>query len=267
MPTQREKRGYAESPFGQTHYRELGEGHPVLLLHQTAWSGIQFRGVMTEIASAGFKAIAPDNPGYGLSDGPDAEPTIEDYAAAIASLLRELGHARALVAGHHTGGYIGASLAAGQPELVAGLVMHAPTLYTDAERDELLSYPHFDQTPKEDGSHWLNRWSFARKATGGQATLEATQQSVMHFFNTGPTEWYGHHAVFKFDMAGALNAVKCPTLVMSNTGDMSHSKVPRTLEHRPDFGYVEIDGGTVYIAYEEPERWAAPVIEFARTLF
>lgn len=267
MTVRQGRRGYADSPFGQIHYRELGEGQPIVLLHQTAWSSIQFVGVMEEIAAAGFKAVAPDNPGYGLSDGPAVEPSIDDYAGAIAMLIEQLGHSRVLIAGHHTGGYIGAALAARRPELVAGLAMHAPTLYTTEEREELLGYPHFDQTAQEDGSHWLKRWNFARQATGGKATLEATQQSVMHFFSTGPKEWEGHHAVFKFDMAAALTAVKCPTLVMSNTGDMSHGKVPRTLEHRPDFSYAEIEGGTVYIAYEEPVRWAAPVIEFAGTVF
>ena len=86
------------------------------------------------------------------------------------------------------------------------------------------------------------------------------------FFSTGPTEWHGHHAVFNYDLASALKKISVPGLILSNTGDMSHEKTQRARQLRPDFAYEELEGGTVYIAYEEPERWSAPVIEFAAGL-
>ncbi len=264
--TSTSRRGYIASPYGQLHYREHGDANQnkaVLLLHQTAWSSIQWRGVQPLLAAAGYRSIAPDTPGYGMSDGPAELPRIEDYAAAMVGLLDELGPERILIAGHHTGSSIGAALAALLPGRVAGLAMHAPSLYTEQEKATLLGYPHWDQSLKEDGSHWTARWDFARKATGGKAKLEATQLSVMMFFTTGATEWFGHHAVFNYDLASALKAVDVPTLVLSNTGDMSHEKVSRALKLRPDFQYAELEGGTVYIVYEEPQRWSRPVLEFA----
>ena len=263
-----ERRGYISSPYGQLHYRDQGDAGQttaILLLHQTAWSGLQWRGVQPLLAARGFRCIAPDTPGYGMSDGPDELPTIEDYAAAMAALVDELGLSRVLIAGHHTGSSIGAALANRLPGRVAGLVMHAPSIYTEEEQSTMLGYPHWDQSLKEDGSHWTARWDFARKATGGKARLDATQLSVMMFFTTGANEWFGHHAVFNYDLASALKKVDVPALVMSNTGDMSHEKVARTLELRPDFSYAELEGGTVYIVYEEPERWSKPLIEFAAT--
>ena len=262
----KERRGYINSPYGQLHYRDQGDAQQttaILLLHQTAWSSIQWRGVQPLLAEAGYRSIAPDTPGYGMSDGPAELPTLEDYAAAMAPLLDELGLERVLIAGHHTGSSIGAALTGLLPGRVAGLAMHAPSLYTAEERETLLGYPHWDQSLKEDGSHWTARWDFARKATGGAAKLDATQASVMMFFTTGPTEYFGHHAVFNYDLGEALQAVDVPTLVISNTGDVSHDKVPRALELRPDFDYAELEGGTVYIVYEEPGRWSPLVVEFA----
>lgn len=261
-----ERRGYIPSPYGQLHYRDQGDASQttaILLLHQTAWSGVQWRGVQPLLAARGYRSIAPDTPGYGMSDGPDELPSIEDYAAAMVPLLEELGLERVLIAGHHTGSSIGAALAGMLPGRVAGLAMHAPSLYTQQEKETLLGHPHWDQSLKDDGSHWTARWDFARKATGGKAQLEATQLSVMMFFTTGAHEWFGHHAVFNYDLSSALKAVDVPTLVLSNTGDMSHEKTARTLELRPDFGYAELEGGTVYIVYEEPERWSKPLIAFA----
>lgn len=34
---------YVDTPVGQVHVRSLGEGAPVVLLHQTPWSGVQFQ--------------------------------------------------------------------------------------------------------------------------------------------------------------------------------------------------------------------------------
>ena len=261
-----ERRGYISSPYGQLHYRDQGDANQtsaVVLLHQTAWSGVQWRGVQPVLAAKGIRSIAPDTPGYGMSDGPDQPAGIDDYANAIAPLVDELGLTRVLIAGHHTGSSIGAALASRLPGRAAGLVMHAPSIYTEDEKKALLGSPHWDQSLKADGGHWTTRWDFARKATGGKARLDATHLSVMMFFTTGAHEWFGHHAVFNYDLAGALKKIDVPALVISNTGDMSHEKVARTLALRPDFGYAELDGGTVYIAYEEPERWSKPLIEFA----
>ncbi len=261
-----ERRGYIPSPYGQLHYRDSGDPnsrHGIVLLHQTAWSSIQFQGVQEHLEAAGIRSIAVDTPGYGMSDGPDECPTIRDYAIAIAPIVDHLKLECIILAGHHTGSSIAAAMAPLLQAQLGGLILHAPALYTDEERAELLKMPHADQTPREDGGHWLERWQYARNATAGKAKLTSTQASVSMFFDTGPTEWHGHHAVFGFDLAGALKRVVAPVLIMSNTGDMSHEKTQRALELRPDFEYAELPGGTVYIVYEEPERWVPPVIDFA----
>lgn len=264
-----ERRGYIPSPYGQLHFRDRGNPksrEAVLLLHQTAWSSVQFQGVQEHLDVAGVRSIAVDTPGYGMSDGPEECPTIEDYAKAIAPIVEHLNLDCIVIAGHHTGSSIAAALAPRIPAQLGGVVMHAPSLYTEQERRELLAMPHSDQTPTEDGSHWLKRWQFARSATAGKAKLTSTHLSVSMFFDTGPTEWHGHHAVFGFDLEAALKRIIAPVLVMSNTGDMSHEKTQRVLELRPDFEYAEIEGGTVYIVYEEPERWTPPLLGFVQHL-
>jgi pimeloyl-ACP methyl ester carboxylesterase len=264
------RRGYVPSPYGQLHFRDHGNPKSrdaIVLLHQTAWSSVQFRGVQQHLDAAGLRSVAVDTPGYGMSDGPEECPTIEDYAEAIAPVVDHLDLDRVVIGGHHTGSSIAAALAPRLPAQLAGIVMHAPTLYTEQERQALMAMPHFDQTPTEDGSHWLKRWQFARGATAGKAELTSTHLSVSMFFDTGATEWHGHHAVFGFDLEAALKRITAPVLVISNTGDMSHEKTQRTLELRPDFEYTELAGGTVYIVYEEPDRWTPPLLEFTQHVF
>jgi len=53
--------------------REEGDGEPVLLLHGVPSSSFLFRKMLSPIAEAGFRAIAFDFPGVGLSDKPKGQ--------------------------------------------------------------------------------------------------------------------------------------------------------------------------------------------------
>ena len=69
------RRAYADSRFGQLHYRALGPTagravQPTLIcLHATAYSGQTFEPLMPWLAHE-RRVIALDTPGYGQSDGP-----------------------------------------------------------------------------------------------------------------------------------------------------------------------------------------------------
>jgi pimeloyl-ACP methyl ester carboxylesterase len=53
-------RGYAGAGGAQLHYRELGQGLPVILLHASPLSSAFMLGQLRSLASAGFRAIALD---------------------------------------------------------------------------------------------------------------------------------------------------------------------------------------------------------------
>ena len=82
------RRAYADTPYGQLHYRHAGEGEPLLLIHQTATSSYAYEPVMAYLASS-CRVIAVDTPGYGMSDYPtNREYTAADYARTFAAFLR-----------------------------------------------------------------------------------------------------------------------------------------------------------------------------------
>ena len=58
------------------HVAELGSGPAVLLLHGFPAYWEDWRAQMEALADAGFRAIAPDLPGYGQSD---QLPNVLDY--------------------------------------------------------------------------------------------------------------------------------------------------------------------------------------------
>src|SRR5262245_5939862 len=60
-------------PFGDVriHYREHGSGPPLLLLHGLMTTSYSWRYVYEPLGKS-FRVIAPDMPGAGRSDKPDA---------------------------------------------------------------------------------------------------------------------------------------------------------------------------------------------------
>lgn len=256
-----ERRAYFPSPWGQIHVRLLGEGMPLILLHQTPWTSLQYLRAMPLLAQGGIHAIAPDTPGYGLSHGPSFLPVLEDYTAGLVALLDGLNLQKASFLGHHTGAMIAAAFAALHPQRVERLIFHGLPLYTKEESAVRLAAPHFDQTPKPDGGHFTERWAYLEKALGrGEASVR--HLAVMSFFENGPLEWYGHHAAFAYDAKLAVARLSMPVLVMSNTGDTIAHHAERLRALRPDFTYVSLPGGTTQMMLEQPEIWAAPVIDF-----
>lgn len=69
------------------HFAEIGsESSPVVVfLHRFLKIWYSWRHQMIGVAKAGFKAIAPDYPGYGLSD-PPPQPEMATFADFISDL-------------------------------------------------------------------------------------------------------------------------------------------------------------------------------------
>ena len=259
------RKAYVDTPLGQVHFRTGGEGLPLLLLHQTPQSSLQFRHVFPVLADAGLQVIAPDTPGYGMSDTPGSPPTIEQYAGVLPYVLDHVGVDKVVVAGHHTGASQACEFATAFRDRVRRLVLHGVPWYSDEEREERLARLHVDTTLKSDGSHLMDRWNWIQSRVGGVASLEACQMNTVHTFWTGETEWYCHQAAFRYDMTRALKEIDVPVLVLSNTGDAIHYITERLKELRPDFLFRELDGGCVYIIYDEPRRWVNAMIDFVKS--
>ncbi len=107
-----------------TRYLEVGSGPPVIMLHgaQTYLSADIFTDAMEPIADGGFRAIAYDQPGYGLSDNP-SDYTVSFRMAFVTRLMDVLGIESAALVGHaHAGGMV-VRLALREPDRVAAVVV------------------------------------------------------------------------------------------------------------------------------------------------
>jgi pimeloyl-ACP methyl ester carboxylesterase len=108
---------------GALNYVRRGSGEPLVLIHPLGAELVVWEPVMERL-SRDRDVIAVDLPGFGHSPGlgNSDEPSPQALAATVASLLDQLGVARAHVAGNSLGGWVALELAkAGRALSVAGL--------------------------------------------------------------------------------------------------------------------------------------------------
>ena len=116
-------------PFGQidVHYREHGEGPPLLLVHGLMTTSYSWRYVVEPLGRR-YRVIAPDLPGAGRSGKPaGARYTADALAEWIGELQQALGIEGCLCVGNSLGGYLSMLRAQRDPKAFARLVnIHSP---------------------------------------------------------------------------------------------------------------------------------------------
>ena len=116
------------------HVAEAGSGPALLLIHGLTASHAVWEPTIAEFSGT-WRVIAPDLPGHGESDKPDAPYTIDFFAGVVRSLMRELDVHEAVVAGSSLGGQVALELAAWYPTFTRALVLAAPAVgYSAAMR-------------------------------------------------------------------------------------------------------------------------------------
>jgi len=116
---------------------EMGAGEPVIFVHGFPELAFSWRFQVPAIAAAGFRAIAPDQRGYGKTDAP---PDVEDYRVQelvgdLCGLLDALELERATFVGHDWGGLVLWHMALLQPERI--------------ERMAVLNIPFWPRAPAD----------------------------------------------------------------------------------------------------------------------
>jgi 2-hydroxymuconate-semialdehyde hydrolase len=108
----------------RVRYLEEGRGPAVLLLHGASLgsSADVWAANLGDLAQRGLRAIAPDLPGFGLSDNP-SDHSVGFRTRFTPVLLEALTIDRAHVVGHSQSGRIAVSLALKQPERVAKILV------------------------------------------------------------------------------------------------------------------------------------------------
>lgn len=155
-------------------YREAGDpSRPtVLLLHGFPTSSHMFRNLIPELAKH-YHVIAPDFPGFGASDMPQAEDfeySFENIAEIMTSLLDRKGVDQYAVYLMDYGAPVGFRMFAEQPERVTGFVIQNGNAYEEGLREFWDPIKAYWADPSKENGDQLR----------GFLTLDATKWQFTH---------------------------------------------------------------------------------------
>lgn len=153
---------------------EQGGGPAVILLHGFPELAFSWRHQLPALAAAGYRAIAPDQRGYGKTSVP---PLVSDYRiealiADIHGLLDALGLDSAVFAGHDWGAILLWQMAMLAPERIEKLI--------------ILNIPHYPRPPEDPISIWRRRFGDDFYIVNFQDSDEADHvfaEDTVHFFD------------------------------------------------------------------------------------
>jgi pimeloyl-ACP methyl ester carboxylesterase len=178
---------------------EAGRGLPVVMCHGFPELAYSWRHQLAALADAGFRAIAPDQRGYGGSDKPapiEAYDLVE-LCGDMVGLLDALSLEKAVFAGHDWGGFVAWAMPVLHPTRTAGVIgvntPYMPFPTTDVLRtlvggqDEKLYILWFQKPGVADPIlHRDTRLLFERLMVGGVSPADAAARMAKEGFDMNP---------------------------------------------------------------------------------
>ena len=129
---------YFQATDGTTlHYREYGNGRPVVLLASQGLSSSMWQHLMVRLADQGFRCVALDRRGHGRSDDPGKGYDFDRFADDVSELLTRLDLRDVMLVGHSVGSAEAARyLTRHGTDRVSRLVLASTTLPFLAKTDD-----------------------------------------------------------------------------------------------------------------------------------
>jgi pimeloyl-ACP methyl ester carboxylesterase len=255
------RKGYADTPDGQIHFRQLKtvDGVPLVLLHQTASSGMMFERIMT-LLSDSFHTLALDTPGFGASFQPPSGFSIRYISDSLYAALRQLGVESGYLFGHHTGAAIAVQMAFDHPNFVKKMVLSGPPLLNEAQVNGLkASLKPFALA--EDGSHLTQVWERIRKRDSA-LPLETVHREVLLTQSAREAAQVAYQAVFEQPFQVQLEALEIPILVMAGEHDTLRASLEPAYSILRNGAMKVIPNQGPYICDQNPQAVADAIKEF-----
>ncbi|WP_404476670.1 alpha/beta fold hydrolase [Novosphingobium sp. BL-52-GroH] len=165
------------------HYLRGGEGPPLLLIHPSPYNATFWNAAMAQWGRH-YTCIAPDSPGFGLSDPLSPEDmSVDGLTRAIGKLVTMLDLKECRLVGSHTGAAIALELAVRHSDRFTGVALEAVPLFTATEQEEWFTDAYFSPLRvSEHGEHLTWAWTRVRDA---DVYFPWLRRQPSHFYNVG----------------------------------------------------------------------------------
>lgn len=243
-------------------FSTLGAGPTVLMLHGITGTHLSFAPQVETLAVAGWRAVAWDMPGYGLS--PPIEPyTFKGLAERCIALIQGLRCASVTLLGHGMGGMVAQEVVARRPELVDRLVLCG----TGAAYSELQAGLVPDPLDLlRQGRSMAELADLLVPRMVGSGSLPEGVRLAQHCMGQvhRPTFARAIEALPSFDRRASLAHIHVPTLLVAGEQDRhAPPQVMAQMSRRiPGSTYVEMHGIGHLQNLEAPDEFDAAVLGF-----
>ena len=260
----------------EVNYCELGEGPAILFVHGLGASWQSWLEQLPEFA-ASHRVVAMDLPGFGYSESPSEDISIEYYARWTAQFMDVLGIESAAVVGNSMGGFVSAELAIKVPARVQRLVFVSAAIFWQNRRraqplvqlaklsDAVVARALVRAT---DDIATRRRLRYAALATAGFRYPQYVSDELAHEMVRSARRTDGFlpalQALAGYDLEEELPKISCPTLIVWGANDQLVSvKDAERLEDLIPASRREVFERTGHVAMlERPERFNRLLEEF-----
>lgn len=250
------KDGYAKTRnHGRIHYRELGAGEPLILMHTNGGSAYQ-HDLVAPLLARRFRVFSWTMPGHGDSDPLPHHYSIEAYADALSEFMDALEIERAHVGGSSVGGSITAAYA---------------SRYSERTRSAMLI-----ETPCRTFEEWGARWGHTEGNFGLPTQTEAQVQERVANVDAGLLQRWNVDrnkagaktmvgvmwAIRDFDVQGAATNIAVPAVILYGRRGPTIIDEARFRAAAPKIpiGFFESSGH--FPMYDEPAVFSQVIADF-----
>ena len=260
------------APYRFPDYQVAGDSDTtVFLLHGAYGAKDYFRPLISTLVNAGYRVVAWDAPGYGISPLPEGGLTIEGLAEAATRLIKREGTACNIVFGHSMGGIAAPLVTLMAGDRVHGLVVSA-TLGSFARKsaDDKVIFleeriaPLKRGIPFQEAAASVVNSMFAKGSSGERVELVRNVALSMRSdtFQAAIEAIVGYSGTY----AGSdvMSCVKVSTLLIAGAEDkVGRPEGMRELaKSLSDARFVAIEGAGHYSFAEQPEAFNAALLGF-----
>ena len=265
---------------------ERGEGPAVLLLHGFPTSGYDWRGVAGALAANGFRAVALDFPGYGLSDKPAAYSySLFQQADVVEGLAGTLAIGEAHIVSHDVGTSVHTELLAREQEGALPFRVLSSTFLNGSMLQEMATITPFQKLLASNetlpqaiavcenaAGAYIEGLKGIMKRPQCISDEDATVMLELLLYQDGNRRlpalsvYMRERYLHKERWIGAIKAATSPVQLVWADGDpVANVQMGRALsKEAPQARYTELAGLGHFLLMEDPDAVAKRILEFLR---
>lgn len=248
------------------NFTALGGGPTVLMLHGIGGGHLAFAPQVETLASAGYRAVAWDMPGYGHS-APIEPYTFKGLAQSCIQLIESLKCEQVILVGHSMGGMVAQEVVARRPELVSRLVLCGTSpAFGKPDGDWQREFVAERTAPLDAGQTMAQLAETLIPQMVGPGSLPEGVRLATHCMGLVPAATYRRalECLVTFDRRASLANIHVPTLVVA--GEHDRNAPPKVMKKMADAiansTYIEMKGIGHLQNLEAPDDFDGLLLNF-----